>query len=138
MKNDIFFAPNNHQRDLMNTSEVSDLFTQWNNAIQTRDPKVVTALYASDATLLPTISNIVRHNHAEIEDYFALFLPRGPIGKLLEENIRVIDSIAINSGVYAFSFDDGSTAEARYSFVYKKIDSQWKIIEHHSSVMPEQ
>ena len=54
----------------MNKSEITALFDQWNSALQTGDPKQVAALYAADAILLPTVSNQVRHNHAEIEDYF--------------------------------------------------------------------
>lgn len=42
------------------------------------------------------------------------------------------------SGVYEFSFGaDGSTVKGRYSFMYTKENGQWKILHHHSSVMPE-
>ena len=58
--------------------EITELFEQWNQALQTGDPKVVAALYEPDAILLPTLSNQVRHNHPEIEDYFVHFLAKGP------------------------------------------------------------
>jgi hypothetical protein len=32
---------------------------------------------------------------------------------------------------------DGSSAEARYSFIYIFEDGQWKISHHHSSLLPE-
>ena len=32
---------------------------------------------------------------------------------------------------------EGKTIEARFSFVYSKNDTEWKIISHHSSVLPE-
>lgn len=121
----------------MNATAIPALFEAWNNALQTRDPKQVTALYAEDAILLPTVSNQVRHNHAEIEDYFVLFCAKGPQGKIDESNVRVFGDVAINSGVYTFSFDDGAVVQARYTFVYRQIDGEWKIIEHHSSMMPE-
>ena len=54
----------------MEKGEITVLFDQWNSALQTGDPKQVAALYATDAILLPTVSNKVRHNHEEIEDYF--------------------------------------------------------------------
>jgi len=121
----------------MNKQDVTDLFTRWNDALQTRDPQQVTDLYASNAILLPTISNQVRHNHEELTDYFEQFLARGPKGTLKEQNIRIFDELAMNSGVYEFSFDDGAIVSARYSYVYQLINNEWKIIEHHSSAMPE-
>ena len=55
-------------------NEITALFNEWNSALQTGDPKKVAALYESDSVLLPTVSNKVRHNHEEIEDYFVHFL----------------------------------------------------------------
>jgi len=121
----------------MNESEITSLFDQWNNALQTGEPKQVASLYEVDGILLPTVSNKVRHNHKEVEDYFVQFLAKGPQGKIDEANIRIFSEIAINSGVYTFSFNDGSTVQARYTFVYRWNGEHWKIIEHHSSAMPE-
>jgi len=120
----------------MTNQDVTDLFNQWNEAISSNNSKNVTALYAEDAILLPTISNLVRHNHAEIEDYFDLFLASKPRGELLEQNIRIFDELVMNSGIYAITFEDGTTVNARFSFVYQYIAGAWKIIEHHSSRMP--
>ena len=97
----------------------------------------MTALYAEDAILLPTVSNQVRHNHAEINDYFVNFLKKGPSGEIDESNVRIFDNLAINSGVYTFSFSDGSKVQARFTYVYHHNGSEWKIIEHHSSQLPE-
>ena len=118
-------------------SEIISLFTTWNNALATGDPSQVVTLYERDAILLPTVSNKVRHNHSEIEDYFVNFLSKGPQGKIDESNVRVFDQLAINSGVYTFTFNDGATVQARYTFVYRWNDNQWLITEHHSSQMPE-
>ena len=121
----------------MEHSEITELFEQWNRALQTGDPKQVAALYATDAILLPTVSNKVRHNHNEIEDYFVNFLAKGPQGKIDESNVRNFDDIAINSGVYTFTFKDGAKVQARFTYVYRRISQRWLIIEHHSSAMPE-
>ncbi|MEM6405292.1 MAG: SgcJ/EcaC family oxidoreductase [Pseudomonadota bacterium] len=118
-------------------NEVTALFEEWNSALQTGDPKKVAALYADNGILLPTVSNKVRHNHAEIEDYFVHFLAKGPAGKIDEANIRVFGQLAINSGVYTFTFKDGAVVTARYTFVYRWNGQRWMIIEHHSSQMPE-
>jgi uncharacterized protein (TIGR02246 family) len=121
----------------MSQQEIASLFDNWNQALQTRDPKQVAALYAQDGILLPTVSNQVRHNPAEIEDYFVNFLAKGPAGKIDEANIRVFGDLAINSGVYTFTFADGAVVQARYTFVYRWDGEQWLIVEHHSSQMPE-
>ncbi len=121
----------------MSQQEIASLFDNWNQALQTRDPKQVAALYAQDGILLPTVSNQVRHNPAEIEDYFVHFLAKGPAGKIDEANIRIFGDLAINSGVYTFTFADGAVVQARYTFVYRWNGEQWLIVEHHSSQMPE-
>jgi len=121
----------------MNEAAVVDLFNQWNSALSTLEPKNVVALYDETAVLLPTVSNQVRHNHAEIEDYFVNFLQKKPQGTIDESNVRIFGDLAINSGVYTFVFGDGATVQARFTFVYKNNGSEWKIIEHHSSAMPE-
>lgn len=121
----------------MSNDAIAALFDEWNSALQTGDPKQVAALYESNGILLPTLSNQVRHNHAEIEDYFVSFTAKGPVGTIDESNIRVFGQIAINSGVYTFNFKDGSAAQARFTFVYRWNGQRWMIVEHHSSQMPE-
>jgi len=65
----------------MAEKQIAGLFDEWNSALQTGDPKQVTSLYETNGILLPTVSNKVRHNHAEIEDYFVRFLARVGAGK---------------------------------------------------------
>lgn len=60
----------------MTDVEITALFDEWNNALQTRDPEQVANLYAGNAIFLPTMSNRVRHTHEEIKDYFSTFLRR--------------------------------------------------------------
>jgi uncharacterized protein (TIGR02246 family) len=118
-------------------SEILALFDQWNAALQTGDAARVTELYADDAILLPTISNKVRHNHTEIRDYFEWFMPQGASGVIDEANVRVFGDLALNSGRYTFTFADGSSVAARFTYVYRRTANGWRIIEHHSSRMPE-
>ena len=122
----------------VNEEQVIALFGDWNDALATGDPDVVTNMYAEDAVLLPTVSNQVRHNHAEIRDYFVAFLAKQPQGVITESNARVLsDTLATNAGVYVFTFGDGSTVSARFNYTYELRDGAWKIIQHHSSAMPE-
>ena len=120
---------------------IGKLFDAWNAALQTGKPEVVVKQYAEDAVLLPTVSNKVRKNHAQIKEYFEHFLELKPVGKINEANIRVYGNLAINSGVYTFTLTKGdkqNQVQARYTFVYRKIGDRWLIVEHHSSAMPEQ
>lgn len=124
----------------MTTGAIETLFDTWNAALQTRDPDEVVKLYAEDAVLLPTVSNQVRHNHAEIRDYFVNFLKKHPRGVVNESNVRDYGDVASNAGVYTFDLTtDGVTAQVpcRFTFLYRKESDGWKIVEHHSSQMPE-
>ena len=120
-------------------NEISDQFVMWNKALQTGDPDKVVACYDKDAILLPTVSAKVRQSYDEIRDYFVHFLLKKPSGRITEQNIRVYDNIATNSGLYTFSLtEDGVQADvaARFTFIYRKYEDGWLIIEHHSSILP--
>ena len=122
----------------MNDADVLGLFDQWNTALSTLNPDTVTALYADNAVLLPTVSNQVRHNHEDIRDYFVGFLQKSPQGVVDEFNVNILsDTHATNSGVYTFTFGDGSKVSARFSYLYVASNDGWKILQHHSSAMPE-
>ena len=122
----------------MTHDDVLGWFDTWNAALATLDPDQVTALYADNAVLLPTVSNQVRHNPAEIRDYFVGFLQKSPQGVIDESNVNILsETHATNSGVYTFTFGDGSTVTARFSYLYAASDTGWKILQHHSSAMPE-
>ncbi|MGL4413127.1 SgcJ/EcaC family oxidoreductase [Roseinatronobacter monicus] len=120
--------------------EIANLFDDWNAALQSRDPATVAGLYAEDAVLLPTVSNEIRKTPAAIQDYFDRFLKKKPYGRIIHQNIRLLDTLAINSGIYTFDLTvDGTPKQllCRFTFVYRQDGESWKIIEHHSSVMPE-
>lgn len=118
--------------------EVRRLFNLWNDALKTGDPDIVTQRYGKDGVLLPTLSDIPRTNYAGIKDYFVHFLEKKPVGKILEGEIYIGNNWAQDAGIYEFTFEDGSTVKARYSFVYAFEDGQWVISHHHSSLMPQE
>jgi uncharacterized protein (TIGR02246 family) len=125
---------------LVKQDEITQLFSRWNTSLQTGKPSEVVKNYATDAVLLPTVSNKVRRNHGEIQDYFVSFLTLKPKGQIDERKVRVFCDIAIDSGIYTFDLTSNgkvSQTKARYTFVYKKTGNNWLIVEHHSSVLPE-
>jgi len=118
-------------------ADVAALFDRWNESLQTGDPRNVVHNYATDAVLLPTVSNEPRLDQAGRIDYFEHFLAKKPIGKINTSTIRIGCNKAIDTGTYSFTFDDNSTVDARYTFTYVWNGSRWLITSHHSSVMPE-
>jgi len=118
--------------------EISDLFVRWNNALQTGDPAQVVANYAENSVLLPTLSNEPRLTPEAKANYFEHFLAKHPRGSIDMRSIEIDCNTAIDTGLYTFTFADGQSAKARYTFTYKWDGKQWLITSHHSSLMPEQ
>lgn len=118
---------------------IRNLFDDWNAALLSGDPDKVAELYAADAILLPTVSNRVCTDRAAIKDYFhTKFMKMQPHGEIEESHIRVHEDLAVHSGVYLFALQtEGRSVRARFTFVYRLDDGEWKIVEHHSSAMPE-
>lgn len=121
--------------------EIEGLFDRWNASLQTLNPDAVLANYDTDAVLLPTMSNQMRVNPAEIRDYFVHFLAKKPVGKIDSRTLKVGCDVAVDTGLYTFTVTDDhgqkSDIKARYTFVYEKEGGKWLIESHHSSGMPE-
>ena len=123
----------------MSDSIASELLQKWVSAVKNGDPNQVTSLYHEDGILLGTFSNKERVGHELILEYFENLLKSPVDVEVVSENPHVFGSSAVNSGHYNF-MTNGKTINARFSFVYHKEDEpidEWKIVSHHSSVMPE-
>ena len=123
----------------MSDSIASELLQKWVSAVKGGDPNQVTDLYRDDGILLGTFSNKQRVGHELILEYFEKLLKSSVDVEVVSENPHVFGSSAVNSGHYNF-MTNGKTINARFSFVYHKEDEptdEWKIVSHHSSVMPE-
>jgi uncharacterized protein (TIGR02246 family) len=118
--------------------EIRKLFDKWNQALATGNPKKVAACYSSEAIVIPTIRDEPRNTTQSIVDYFDIFLRRKPQAEIVGGRIKIGDGWAKDVGIYEFKFlDDGTSMMARYSFFYVKENGAWKILNHHSSFMPE-
>lgn len=90
--------------------------------------------------LLPTVSDTPRTDYDSIKEYFDAFLQKKPQGVILTSFVTIGDSDdwAQDNGIYEFTMGvDGSKVKARYTYFYIKEDNKWKILHHHSSIMPE-
>ncbi|MGE4351406.1 MAG: nuclear transport factor 2 family protein [Bdellovibrionales bacterium] len=120
--------------------EVKEALNVWLKAVASGGPDGVMTLYMDNAVLLPTLSGVVCDTPAKRLDYFKVFTANENLqGTIDEIHTRVYGDIAINTGHYTFTFKkDGQdvTAPARFSFVYKKTQLGWMIVDHHSSLVP--
>ena len=120
----------------MDDSTASELLQKWTSAIKNGDPKQVTKLYDENGILLGTFSPKERVGHELILEYFESLLKSPVEVQIVSEHSHVFESTAVNSGLYNF-ITNGNIINARFSFAYSKNDDGWKIISHHSSVLPE-
>lgn len=122
--------------------QVAALFDRWNAALKTGNPDAVTRDYASDAILIPTVTNDPRIGSKAIRAYFVDFLKKQPQGAIRDRTIRIGCNFALDAGTYTFTLkgdQSGSTTQvpARYTFLYEPRGGQWLIVHHHSSANPE-
>lgn len=122
--------------------EIREMGLKWAEAMQSRFPENVLRYYHPDGSLWGTLSPVVRHGHRAIFEYFVKFLQWEDLKCEFKDGvIRVHDNFAFYSGSYVFTWkvsDKTVVVPARFSFVYKKEFGDWLIMEHHSSLFPEQ
>ena len=114
----------------------SELLQKWTGAVKYGDANQVVSLYHNDGILLGTFSNKERIGRGLILEYFENLLKSPVEVEIVSEHPNGFESIAVNSGLYNF-VTEGKTINARFSFVYTETNDGWKIVSHHSSVMPE-
>lgn len=123
---------------------VKALFVRWNEALEDPSANKVVALYANDATLLPTVENGPYTKAHGLKEYFVHFIERKPVATIDEtkRSIEIGCNIAYDIGLYSFELNGEHTAnretiKARYTFIYKWDGKRWLIAHHHSSAEPE-
>ena len=120
-------------------NHASKLLRIWVNEIKRGDPKQVAGLYHDDGLLLGTFSNKERVGYELILEYFENLL-KSPVDVEIVSEHPYDTGISVgNSGHYNF-LTNGKTINSRYSFVWTPLNealSPWRILSHHSSVMPE-
>ena len=108
--------------------EVRSLFSLWNDALATEDPKKVASRYAKAGVLLPTVSDTPRTDFAGIEDYFTNFLKLKPQGEILESHVTVGKNMCEDVGVYEVSENEDGTnvtlARSCMLFLYTRAGSK--------------
>lgn len=123
------------------TESVQQATHRWGNALSSGNPHHIASLYDKNAFLYATFTNNL-HGPDQITAYFTNLMKKKDLQvKFTEEHIRVFKDAAVNSGLYVFSFDDNGKivkVPARYTFVFDKEPQGWVIVDHHSSVLPEQ
>ena len=112
-----------------------DLLNSWVETIKTNDAVQVADMYHTDGLLLGTFSNSERKGQKLILNYFEnLFSSQVDVTVITKHEYKS-DSISTSSGLYNFEVN-GLIIKARFSFVFLKIEEDWKILTHHSSVLP--
>jgi uncharacterized protein (TIGR02246 family) len=116
-------------------------FQRWNNALKAKNYEKVAALYSTeDLSFLPTVSPEFIRDPEKTKEYFMEFLKKLPEGTITSDNVqRYGDDAYLHTGMYTFMVgpeDNRSPVEARFSYMWRKIDGEWKITHHHSSAVP--
>ena len=116
------------------------IIQQWADSIALRSPKKMISMYSNNAILLATFEPLIV-GKKDILKYFNMFLEKEGIQCKITSNFTQIDKdrdTRIASGLYTFSYIKNGMrkkiVKARYTFVI----NEGKIINHHSSLVPEQ
>ena len=122
--------------------QIEAQFARFNDAWATRDPDAVVALFTREPVLLPTVSNVPRTTPAGVRDYFVTFLRSSPVARIDTSTVEIDCDTASRVGTWTVVLTNPATGvkrdvAARYSFIYRWEDGQWKIDHLHSSMMPQ-
>lgn len=116
---------------------VKQTLTTWLKAITSGGSDGVMTLYMDNAILIPATSPGIFRTPDKRLAYFENFTAKENLQATINEiHTRVHGDIALNTGIYTFSFKQDGVCVAVpvcFSFVYKKTSLGWMIIDHHET-----
>lgn len=97
-------------------------FERWNSALLSRNNAMVTELYATDVSFLPTLSDEFAVSERSEDRYFMHFVEKQPTGIIMEDKVQPMGHDAyLHAGLYDFVVIDpkkGPTlVKARFTFM---------------------
>ncbi len=124
---------------VLDIKQVQNLLKQWITHVHKSDVPSVIALYADKSVLHPTFQDKMITNQKDKVTYFTHFLSKNPKAKILQNKSYNHVNLAINTGIYRFSYTDQGKKHrvtARYTFTYEYLQKQWLITSHVSAEAP--
>ena len=103
----------------------------WARALQSRNPRRITQLYAPDALLLATLDGDIKQGRAAIKQYFQNLVKKPGLRCIFQETFQISPNTW--AGLYTFKWRGGELP-ARFTFVMGPEGIQ----HHHSSSLPNQ
>lgn len=122
-------------------AEVRGAIQEWVASFNDCSVSRLAALYLPEAVLWGTLSPTLISTPAGVREYFDRACAANPRFKVSvgEQLVRVYGDMGISTGRYIFTREmQGQvlSTPARYSFTFRKVNGQWRIVDHHSSRMP--
>ncbi len=120
-------------------SSPQDVLEAWVCAFNDASSASLSALYDSTAVLWGTVSPTLITTPEAIRNYFdiACAAQAGMRVTVTEVVNRVEGNVAMLAGGYSFN-RNGTVFSARFTFVMIRRDVIWRIMQHHSSLLPSQ
>ncbi|MBW0171652.1 MAG: DUF3225 domain-containing protein [Hydrogenophaga sp.] len=113
----------------------------WIDAFNHADLTAIGALYDPHAVLWGTTSPQLIRTAEGIAAYFAAVFALQPAPRMVlgEAVVRQWGDVAVSTGGYLLTWPDATARRvpARFSFVYHRSAAGWRIVDHHSSAMPD-
>ena len=113
----------------------------WIDAFNRADLHAIGALYDPRAVLWGTTSPQLIRTPEGIAAYFAAVFALQPTPRMAlgEAVVRQWGEVAVSTGGYVLTWPDPAArrVSARFSFVYHRGAAGWRIVDHHSSAMPD-
>ena len=120
--------------------DAKEVINDWENCLNTADLKGIVDLYINGAVLWGTFSQGICDSSELIQEYFQdLFVKQELKVNFSSIKSRTYSDTTLFSGTYEFSYLEGEqvTHPARFTFVVcKDKQGNYKIAEHHSSLIP--